>query len=152
MLTVVAIAAGFAGLMLTGFDVRPTSGFAGIGLAGVFALLGIVILSPWKRRPLADWMLAWLASTVFRILATPVAALLLYSAASSGAGGESGGVVLEARAFGLSIAVTYLATLFVEAGVLSGQLKALLPAVPKGGMTGSPNSVQASVQAHERSS
>ena len=95
-----------------------TSGMLGIGLVGVLSMAGVVLMTPWKPRIVADWMTMWLAATVFRVLVTPLAAFLLYSAASS---------VLAAKPLALAVASTYLVTLFVEAAVLSAHLKRSFP-------------------------
>ena len=93
------------------------SGLAGIAVAAVMGVLGVVIMTPWRARPMADWMNLWLLATVFRMLGTPAAAYLLYSAASP---------TLAAKPFGLAVALTYIATLFVEAAALAKHLKAAI--------------------------
>lgn len=91
-----------------------TAGIAGIAVAAVVALAGVLIITPWKPRPIADWMNMWMLATVFRMLGTPTAAYVLYSAASP---------ALAAKPFGLTVALTYIATLFVEAAALAKHLK-----------------------------
>lgn len=78
-------------------------GALGAGISGVTALAGVLILRPGKSRPVSDWLTAWLAATVVRLLATPLLAGSLYSALS-----------LPGRAFMLSVAGTYLACLLAE--------------------------------------
>lgn len=90
------------------------AGMAGIGIAAAIANAGIFIMTPWKKRPIADWMNMWLLATIFRMLGTPTAAYLLYSAASP---------ALTAKPFGLAVALTYIVTLFVEAAALAKHLK-----------------------------
>ncbi len=91
------------------------SAMVGIGVAGVVTLAGVLMIRPWKTRPIADWMTWWLGGTVFRLLGTPAAGFLLYSAVSG---------ALTAKPFGLSIALTYIAALFVEAAVLARHVHA----------------------------
>jgi len=79
------------------------AGAFGAAVAGATALLGAAILRPSKVREASDWMTAWLAATVVRLLATPLAAGSLYFALP-----EPG------RAFLLSVAGTYLACLLAE--------------------------------------
>lgn len=94
--------------------VEFASGMAGVAITAVMAVGGVLIMTPWKKRPIADWMNMWLLATVFRMLGTPTAAYLLYSAASS---------ALAAKPYGLAVALTYIATLFVEAAALAKHLK-----------------------------
>jgi hypothetical protein len=92
------------------------AGMAGIGLTGTLAVVGVLVIKPWKPRTMADWMTVWLAGTVFRLFVTPLAAYLLYSAVSP---------ALAYQSFGLAVALTYLAALFVEAGVLARHVNAI---------------------------
>ncbi len=95
-----------------------TSGLTGMSLTLVMSMLGLLVMSPWKRRLAVDWMTMWLGATVFRVLGTPVAAFLLYSAASPW---------LAIKPFGLSVAVAYLATLFAESAVLALHFRRCFP-------------------------
>lgn len=97
------------------------AGLIGIAVAAVVGLTGILILTPWKKRAIADWMTMWLAGTVFRMLATPIAAYLLYSAVSP---------VLAAKPFGLAVALTYIVTLFVEAAVVARYMNGIASSEP----------------------
>jgi hypothetical protein len=90
------------------------AGMAGIAVTALVAFAGVFIITPWKRRLIADWMNMWLLATVFRMLGTPTAAYVLYSAVSP---------ALAAKPFGLAVALTYIATLFVEAAALAKHLK-----------------------------
>jgi hypothetical protein len=101
-------------------------GLVGIGLVLAIALVSVVVMTPWKTRPMSAWMNLWLAGTVLRLLLTPPAAFVLYSAASFGA-----------AALTLSVAAAYIAILFSEAIVLSLHLKRTLPG-SSGGASGSP--------------
>jgi len=96
-----------------------TSGMVGIGLSAVMTMAGVMVMSPWKPRLSMDWMTMWLGGTVFRILATPAAAFVLYSAASPW---------LAMKPFGLSVAVTYMVALFTEATVLTQHFRRRFPA------------------------
>jgi hypothetical protein len=95
------------------------SGIAGVGVSLAMTLLGVLIMTPWKRRLAIDWMTMWLAGTVFRVLATPAAAFLLYSAASPR---------LASKPFGLAVAVTYLVVLLSEAAILAQHFRRCFPA------------------------
>ena len=102
------------------------TGMVGIGVVGVMSILGVVVMTPWKSRTIIDWMTMWLAGTVFRVLVTPVAAYVLYSALAPR---------LSAKPLALSVAITYMIALFVEAAVLSTYLKRYCPP-----LQGSPHS------------
>lgn len=90
------------------------SGVAGVGVVALFALVGVWMIQPRTRRDVSTWMAWWMGLTVFRILFTPVAAWVLYSAASS---------ALETRAFALAVGLAYLATVVAEALVVSQHLR-----------------------------
>lgn len=127
MWAVVASALLVAGGWATAIAIGPwgmsdfSAGMAGIGIATAAAIAGVFVISPWKPRAMIDWMTMWLAATVFRLFVTPIAAYLLYSAASS---------ALAAKPFWLAVAVTYLATLFVEAAVLARHVNAICDSSP----------------------
>ncbi len=123
-----AVAGGWMGLAAMGvFEAWERSaggagsageaGVAGTAVVLVMVLAGIAILMPWKRRESADWMLWWMGATVFRVLVTPIAAYLLYSAPFAG---------WEARPFALAVGLAYLATLFTEAAILARSVNAEL--------------------------
>jgi hypothetical protein len=94
------------------------SGVLGTAVVAAFALAGIILIRPWRDRPVSEWMTWWLALTVFRVLLTPVGAWVLYSAASSG---------LNPKAFALAVGLTYLTTVVAEALVVSVHLRCSLP-------------------------
>ena len=94
------------------------SGMVGIATTAVIGIVGLLIMSPWKSRAMGDWMTFWLASTVFRMLTTPVVLFLLYSAASS---------ALAVKPLALSVALTYLVMLLAEAGILASHVRRSLP-------------------------
>lgn len=79
------------------------AGGLGAAVAGVTALLGVAILRPSKVREASDWMTAWLAATVVRLLLTPLVAGSLYFALPQ-----------PGRAFLLSVAGAYLVCLLAE--------------------------------------
>ena len=95
-----------------------TTGMMGIVITAFIALAGVLVMTPWKPRLIADWMTMWLAGTVFRMLLTPIAAFLLYSAASH---------ALAVKPLVLSVALTYLCTVLVEAAVLARHMKDSCP-------------------------
>ena len=98
------------------------TGMVGIAVTGLTVIAGVCVMGPWKQRAVADWMTMWLAGTVFRLLATPVFVFLLYSAASSS---------LAVKPLGLSVSITYLATLFVEAAVLARHMNGFYSSRPQ---------------------
>lgn len=93
------------------------------------AAVTTLAMTPWMQRPMSSWMTMWLGGTVMRLLLTPVAGFLLYSAA-----------LPDRTAFGLSIGLSYLLTLLAEAGVLAGFVHQKLTAAPEA--PGSPRSDQ----------
>ncbi len=106
-------AASWAAAWLLGLE--QGIGAAGVAGAGVVALvgsLGVVVMRPWKTRVMSEWATMWLAATVLRLLLTPVAAYVLYSAAP-----------LSLTPLMLSVGGTYLVVLLVEAAFLALHLK-----------------------------
>lgn len=106
-------AAGVAGVYLASlvpnWDVSfNIAAVIGAGLVVVIATLATLVMTPWVRRPMSAWMTMWLAGTVMRLLLTPLAAVLLYSATTP-----------DRTTFGLSIGLSYLLALLIEAGVLA---------------------------------
>jgi len=94
------------------------SGLIVAAAVAVVAIGGVLIMTPWKSRAIADWMTMWLGSTVFRLLVTPGVVYLLYSAASRD---------LAVKPLVLSVASTYLVTLLTEAVILSTHIRRSLP-------------------------
>ncbi len=84
------------------------AGVAGAVLVGGLTIVALLVVRPWKMRPLSTWVNIWIGGTVLRLLLIPAATYLLYSATS-----------LSATALALSVALTYLLTLFAEAAVLA---------------------------------
>jgi hypothetical protein len=94
------------------------AGLAGAVGVGLVAIGGVLIMTPWKPRAMADWMTMWLGATVFRLLLTPVLVYLLYSAASP---------ALAVKPLVLSVASTYFAALLAEAAILASHIRRFLP-------------------------
>lgn len=94
------------------------SSILGAAAVGIVAALGVLVMTPWKHREIADWMTLWLAATVFRLLVTPLAVYLLYSAASP---------ALATTPLVLSVASTYFVTLLVEAAILASHIRRSCP-------------------------
>jgi len=117
-----AVAAGWTVVALAGSLGGPVmvSGLAGTLAVGMVAMLGVLIMSPWKQRAVADWMTMWLAATVFRLIATPIVVYLVYSAASS---------AMAVKPLALSVAATYLLTLVAEAAILASHVRRSFPSV-----------------------
>ena len=108
-----------------GQRLADAGGAAAFGAAVSFAtaMLGIAILRPSVERPASDWMTAWLAATVVRLLLTPLLAVSLYSA-----------LPLPGKPFLLAVAGTYLACLAAETAVLARAVgNALSQAAPHRG-------------------
>lgn len=104
-----AVAASVAAAgMAAAFGGEAGAAAMGAATAGAVALLGTAILRPAESRAASDWMTLWLAATVVRLLLTPLAALLLYSALSP-----------PRVEFLLSVAGSYLACLAVETAILA---------------------------------
>jgi len=87
--------------------VLPTA-LAGIGTVVAIYLATTAMLSPWKARRMGDWMTFWLGATVVRLMVTPIAAWVLYSAA-----------LRDVRTLGLAVALSYVLCLFLETGTLA---------------------------------
>lgn len=112
----VGVMAGFvaAGLLGPWGHAVLWSGVAGVGVVALLALAGVWMIQPRKTREVSTWMAYWMGLIVFRILLTPAAAWVLYSAASS---------ALETRAYALAVGLAYLATVVAEALVVSQHLR-----------------------------
>lgn len=115
LLLVIMFAAGsaaviWASAMTMGNRVGPdrVAGVVGPVAVGLIAIAGVLILMPWRTRPVSMWVSMVMAVTVVRLLATAVATYLLYSAAH-----------LPATPLALAVASTYLVVLLAEAAVLA---------------------------------
>ena len=84
------------------------AGPAGAAVVAGVGVVAVVAMQPWRSRPVISWVTIWLAAIVGRLLLTPAAAFLLYSAA------PLGGTPLL-----LSIAITYVIVQVCEAAVLA---------------------------------
>lgn len=103
-------------LLLAAFGWQPWSA-VGAGLLGALAAVvvgggGLLILKPWISLPAGDLALRWLASTVARVLLTPLLALLLYFAAHP-----------PLYPFVLGAGTAYLAILFSETALVARHLR-----------------------------
>jgi hypothetical protein len=97
----------------------PGHAIAGLVAAGIVALIATMVLlalGPWKVRPLGTWMTLWLAGAVGRLILTPLAAFLVYSAAP-----------LSATALFLGVGITYVSALLAEVSVLTRCLQRVSP-------------------------
>ena len=88
------------------------AGPAGAGLVLAIGILVVILMRPWRRRLLGDWVNIWLAGIIGRLLITPAAAYLLYSATS-----------LSGTPLLLSVATTYVIVQCGEAAVLALHIK-----------------------------
>ncbi len=87
-------------------------GAAGAGVVLVVGVLGVVAIRPWKVRPVSAWTSLWLAAMVGRLVLTPLAAWLVYSAAP-----------LEMAPFMLAVAASYVIVQLTEAAAVALHLK-----------------------------
>jgi hypothetical protein len=122
VVTVVACTMAGAGSSLIAQLAWPGEGLAMVGPAAatVVALAmvgGLLAVVPWRPRPIGLWPTLWLASTVLRMLLTPILAYLLYSATPFGA-----------AALAINVVAAYLLALAGEVIVLAGFLKRTFPA------------------------
>ncbi len=88
------------------------AGGPGAGVVALVALGGLLVTQPWKPREVSWWATMWLASTVVRLLVTPVAAYLLYSATP-----------LSLTPLMLSVAIAYAVVLAGEVAVVALHVK-----------------------------
>ncbi|MGI9013524.1 MAG: hypothetical protein ACR2GY_04660 [Phycisphaerales bacterium] len=112
MLTSCVVAGGWW-LIIGNDEPARLSGLAGAGLVGGIGVISVLIMTPWRERPAGWWMTAWLGGSVFRMLITPLAAWLLYSALSQ----------RSIRDFVFAIALTHLLTLVFEAILIARHAK-----------------------------
>lgn len=122
MVTLGACAMAGAASSLLARIAWPGQGLAVVGpasaaVAAVAMVGGLLAVAPWKARPIGLWPTFWLASTVLRMLLTPILAYLLYSATPFGA-----------AAVAINVVAAYLLALAGEVVVLAGFLKRALPA------------------------
>ncbi len=87
-------------------------GAAGTGVVLVVGLVGIAALRPWKARPVSTWTSLWLAGTIGRLIVTPLAAWLIYSAAP-----------LALTPFLLAVGASYVIVQLSEAAAVALHLK-----------------------------
>jgi hypothetical protein len=90
------------------------NGLAAVAAVTVVTAASLLIMTPWKRRPVGLWMSYWLGATLFRLVAAPAALYLIYSAAPQP----------QAKALALAAGLAYCAILFTEAAVLARRLPA----------------------------
>jgi hypothetical protein len=88
------------------------AGLAAAIIVGACTAAGLLVITPWRPRPVSQWVSLWLAQTVVRLLVTPLVSFLLYSAAPLGA-----------IPLALAVGLTYLAAVLSEAGVVRRYLQ-----------------------------
>ncbi len=91
-----------------GYQGWPVSGRAVVAVLPV-ALLGWLVVAPWKSRPAVDWITIWLAGTVIRLLLTPLASMAIYSLAPCDSREQFVGAV----------GACYFATVLCEVGMIA---------------------------------
>ena len=89
-----------------------TAGLAGAAVVTVVSVAASLMMRPWRPRLLSWWVSWWLGGILVRLLVTPAAAYLLYSATS-----------LSGTPLLLSVATTYVIVQCGEAAVLALHLK-----------------------------
>jgi hypothetical protein len=88
------------------------AGGAGTAVVAVVSVVAVLIMQPWRTRPITAWMNWWLGALVLRILLTPAAGFLLYSATA-----------LSLTPLMLAVATAYVAVQVSEAAVVAHYLK-----------------------------
>ncbi len=89
-----------------------TAGVAGAAVVAVVSIAAALMMRPWRPRLLSSWVSWWLGGILVRLLVTPAAAYLLYSATS-----------LSGTPLLLSVATTYVIVQCGEAAVLALHIK-----------------------------
>ena len=105
---------------------------AGGGVIAATAVLGTLVIGPWKERPIGIWMSLWMGGTIVRLVVAPGLTYLLYSATS-----------LSPLALSLTVAFTYLITLLAEVYVLAGHMNRTTTATAAGSTGTSPGGAAA---------
>jgi hypothetical protein len=88
------------------------AGGAGTAVVAAVSVLAVLVIRPWRIRPVTSWMSWWLGAMVLRILLTPVAGFLLYSATA-----------LSLTPLMLAVATAYVVVQVSEAAVVAHYLK-----------------------------
>jgi hypothetical protein len=91
------------------------AGAAGTAVVTAVSLLGLLVIRPWRTRPVTAWMNWWLGAMVLRILLTPAAGFLLYSATA-----------LSLTPLMLAVASAYVVVQVSEAAVVAHYLKRVI--------------------------
>lgn len=104
------VAGGLVSLLgvMMGWADWDRAGIWGGVLVAICTAGGVLAITPWKPRPMTMWVAIWLGQTVVRMLVTPAAAYLLYSATS-----------IRPMALAAAVGSCYLAAVVVEARVLT---------------------------------
>jgi hypothetical protein len=88
------------------------AGAAGAAVVVTVSVLAVLVIRPWRTRPVSAWINWWLGAMVLRILLTPTVAYLLYSATA-----------LSLTPLMLSVAATYVVVQVSEAAAVAHYLK-----------------------------
>lgn len=88
------------------------AGLAGAAVVAVVSVAASLLMRPWRPRLVSWWVSWWLGGILGRLLITPAAAYLLYSATS-----------LSGTPLMLSVATTYVIVQCGEAAVLALHIK-----------------------------
>jgi hypothetical protein len=113
--SVVAIAAALAGPQL-GASAAPRAALWGGVAAGIGTILGLLVVRPWKARPLGQWPFALLAGQGATFLGVLFSAAAVYFSARPGQ-----------AVFAVVCAGGFLGALLAQAAVYSPRLRASAP-------------------------
>jgi hypothetical protein len=98
-------------IVAPGREILGAGGAGAVTVAAV-SVLAVLVICPWRIRPVSAWINWWLGAMVLRILLTPVVAYLLYSATALGL-----------TPLMLSVAATYVVVQVSEAAAVAHYLK-----------------------------
>ena len=110
--------AGWAivGALLGGGAVDVLIGAAAAGVVGTAVLLSILVVAPWRPKPLQTWPIVWVAGSFVRLIASMGGVYLLYSATPLG-----GFQTL------MAVGIVYATTVIGEAMVFARYLQSSRP-------------------------
>jgi len=112
------------GMLLRDMPFHVASAGLGVAAVTVAAVVTTLLGMPWMPKPASTALLAWLACTMLRMLASPGLLLLLYSAPFAGRWSTLHEELAAAKASALlALATTFLFGLLVEVGVIARHLR-----------------------------
>ncbi len=112
------------GAVLGDVPFHAASGAMGVGAVTAAAVVTTLLGMPWMPKPASTALLAWLACTMLRMLASPALLLLLYSAPFAGQWPSPDSSLAAAKASALlALATAFLVGLLVEVGVIARHIR-----------------------------